>query len=130
VARDEPPPAPWGSFPLVELVVLVALVMLVAGFLSSGARQPVLIGAGLTLGSLAGLELAIREHFSGYRSHILVLAAVPAIVTLGVLFFAALLPAVARIAAALAVFLVTAWVLQESFKRRSGGLPFRIRGWR
>ena len=25
--------------------------------------------AGLVLGSLAGLELAAREHFAGYRSH-------------------------------------------------------------
>ena len=36
--EDERPPAPWGSFPLVELVVLVALVMLVVGFFVDGAR--------------------------------------------------------------------------------------------
>ena len=33
-----------------------------------------LIGTGLALGSLAGLELSIREHFAGYRSHTLLLA--------------------------------------------------------
>ena len=39
--------------------------------------------------SLAGLELAIREHFAGYRSHTLVLAAVPAVAVLAVLFYLA-----------------------------------------
>ena len=33
---------------------------------------------------LAGLELVVREHFSGYRSHTLILAALPAAVVLGV----------------------------------------------
>jgi hypothetical protein len=130
VARDQPPAAPWGSFPLVELVVLVALVMLLVGFFSSGPRQPVLIGAGLALGSLAGLELAIREHFSGYRSHILVLAAAPAILTLAILFFTSTLAPAIRLGAALIVFGVAAWALREAFKRASGGLSFRIRGFR
>ena len=35
---DQRPPAPWGSFPLVELVVLVAIVMLVGGFVIRGGR--------------------------------------------------------------------------------------------
>ena len=35
-ALDERPPAPWGSFPLVELVVLVAIVMLLGGFVDPG----------------------------------------------------------------------------------------------
>jgi len=129
-ARDEPPPAPWGSFPLSELVVLTALVLLVVGFLSSGWRQPILIGAAVAIGGLAGLEIAVREHFAGYRSHILVLAAVPAIAVLGILFFAGLLPVIGRVAIALAVFLLAARALSEGFKKRSGGLPFRIRGWR
>src|SRR6476469_6902499 len=71
---QERPPAPWGSFPLVEIIVLVALVMLVVGFFVGGTRGPALLGTGLALGSLAGLELSIREHFGGYRSHTLLLA--------------------------------------------------------
>src|ERR687897_1984351 len=67
------PSAPWGSFPLTELVVLVALVLLVAGFFVAPPRGPVMLGAGLVLGSLAGLELAAREHLAGYRSHTLLL---------------------------------------------------------
>ena len=62
---DGPPPAPWGSFPLSELVTLVALVFLVLGFFTAPPRGAIMIGAGLVLGSMAGLELSVREHFSG-----------------------------------------------------------------
>ena len=37
--------------------------------------------AGLVLGSLAGLELAAREHFASYRSHSSLLAACAAFAT-------------------------------------------------
>src|SRR4051794_7558764 len=73
--RDERPPAPWGNFPLTEIAILVGLVLLVAGFFVTPPQGVVMIGVGLGLGSLAGLELAIREHFAAYRSHNLLLAA-------------------------------------------------------
>ena len=57
--------------------------MLVAGFVVQGGRGPVLIGVGLVLGALAGLELSIREHFAGYRSHTLVLSGALAVAVLG-----------------------------------------------
>src|SRR5207248_6547028 len=34
---DERPPAPWGKFPLVELVVLLALILLPLSFVVGGA---------------------------------------------------------------------------------------------
>src|SRR3954463_2423866 len=64
---DDRPPAPWGSFPLVELVVLLALILIVAGFIIRGERGGTMIVGGLALGSLAGIELSIREHFAGFR---------------------------------------------------------------
>ena len=73
-APDARPQAPWGSFPLVELVVLVAIVMLVGGAVVQGRQGAVMIAVGLVLGALAGMELSIREHFAGYRSHTLVLS--------------------------------------------------------
>ena len=129
---DDPPPAPWGSFPLVELVVLVAIVLLIAGFIVSGIQGQVMIGTGLVLGSLAGLELSAREHFAGYRSHTLLLAGAVALIVLGALFFLASrgLPPVARIAIAAAVFGLSAWWLTATFRRRSGGLAFRVGGFR
>lgn len=130
---DAPPPAPWGSFPMVELVTLIGIVMLVAGFVVGGSsRGPILIVAGIAIASLAGLELAIREHLAGYRSHTLVLAGVPAVIVLGVFFVAApdaLSPAL-RIAIAAAVFAVFALALARLFTRRSGGRAFKLKGFR
>jgi hypothetical protein len=129
---DDPPAAPWGSFPLIELVVLVAIVMLIGGFIVSGMQGNVMIGTGLALGSLAGLELSAREHFAGYRSHTLLLAGSVALVVLAALFFLAPsgLPPLARIAIAAAAFGIAAWWLTTMFRRRSGGLPFRLSGLR
>jgi hypothetical protein len=129
---DGPPEAPWGSFPLVELVVFLGIVLLVVGFVAGGAHGTVLIVAGLGLASLGGLELAVREHFSGYRSHTTLLAALVAVVCLAILFLGAsdLMAPVARIAVAAGVFGLAAWGLTVVFRRASGGLAFRIRGFR
>ena len=122
-ALDERPPAPWGSFPLVELVVLVAIVMLVGGLAIKGGRGPVMIGVGLVLGALAGLELSIREHFAGYRSHTLVLSGAVAVLG-GLAFLTLWLPL--ALAAASAVFALAAWGLTRAFRRRSGQ-AFKVR---
>jgi uncharacterized membrane protein YhiD involved in acid resistance len=116
----------------VELVVLVGIVLLVAGFIVSGNRGTVMIVTGLVLASLAGLELASREHFAGYRSHTLVLAGTAAVASLAILFIAApsVLSPLLRIAAGAAVFALAAWGLTVAFRRASGGLAFRIRGFR
>ena len=45
-----------------------------------------MIFAGISLASLAALELALREHFSGYRSHSSVLAGFVAVLVLGLGF--------------------------------------------
>src|SRR5215218_1250866 len=74
---EDRPPAPWGSFPLVELVVLLGLILMVLGFfVVNGPRQGPMVVGGLVLASLGGLELIVREHFAGFRSHTTVLAAV------------------------------------------------------
>jgi hypothetical protein len=120
----ERPPAPWGKFPLVELVVLLSIVLVVIGFFMSGLRAATLIAAGITLGALAGLELSIREHFAGYKSHSSVLAGAPAVLVLGFGFFLGVAPIV-NLAAGVLVFLVGLYLFREAFKRRSGGIGFR-----
>jgi hypothetical protein len=125
---DERPPPPWGSFPIVELVVLLAIALFVFGMIVRGDRGAVMLMAALVLGSLAGLELSIREHFAGYRSHTTLLAAVATFAAMALTFVAggrgdtarALLVIVAPI-----VFVTTFWGLRQAFKRRSGGLGFR-----
>ena len=109
--------------------MLVAIVMLIGGFFVSGTRGVVMIGTGLVLGSLAGLELSVREHFAGYRSHTALLSGAAALAVLAILFFVGPegLPPVGRIAAAAAAFALAAWGLTAAFRRRSGGLSFRVK---
>jgi hypothetical protein len=125
---DERPPAPWGKFPLVELVVLLALVLLPLSFVVGGTRGKVMLTASLALGSLAGLELSIREHFSGFRSHTTLLAGACAFASIVIVFFAGGRGDVSRalmLPVGGLVFLGAFWALREAFKRRSGGLGFR-----
>jgi hypothetical protein len=124
---EERPKAPWAPFPLVELVVLLALVLLIAGFAVRGHRGTVMIAAGLVLGTLAGLELSIREHFTGYRSHTALLAGAIALAVLVVLsLLVPAIPVIVRVVLALAVFVLAARVLVRAFQRRSG-LSFKFR---
>jgi lysylphosphatidylglycerol synthetase-like protein (DUF2156 family) len=121
--RDEAPVAPWGRFPLVELCALSAIVLGVWGLL---AHNSILITGAAFLGSVAGLEVAIREHLGGYRSHSLVLAGLCAVVTLTVLAFAHAERSLMLGGAAVA--LVVAFVgFRQLFKRRSGGVAMRVR---
>jgi len=88
-APSERPRAPWHPFPLVELSVLVGLVLLVWGLIRSDEDSGrVMLVCGMALASLGGLETALREHLSGYASHALLLAALPAVLVAGVLLFA------------------------------------------
>jgi hypothetical protein len=125
---DDRPPAPWGDFPLSEIAVLVGVVLLVAGFFVSPPQGFVMIAVGLVLGSLAGLELSIREHFAGYRSHTLLLSAAVGVPAFGVLFVATEIPVAICLAAGLVAYGGSAWLFTQAFRRRSGGALFRLRG--
>lgn len=120
---DERPPAPWGAFPLAELVILAGIVALVVGFL--GGTQA-LIGAGVVLAGLGGLEVAIREHFAGYRSHTTLLAGFPAVVVAVALFYLGNQVIAVCLAAGAVVFAVSFFLARRAFRRASGGLTFRI----
>lgn len=123
-SADERPPAPWGSFPLVELLVLLALGLLLGGFF---AGRGAMIVAGLGIGSVAGLELSIREHFAGFRSHTTLLAGAPTLVAIAVTFFATRHggPRLLFVPVAALVFVTAFWLLRGAFMRRSGGVGFR-----
>jgi hypothetical protein len=122
---DERPSAPWGSFPLSELVILIGIVLITWG-LFSGRPGGQRLAAGLILASLGGGELALREHLAGYRSHTTLLAGGAAfvVVTAVALLFGPV-PVWALLALAVAVFGLAFLGLRELFKRRSGGLAFR-----
>lgn len=124
---DGPPPPLWGSFPLSELVVLIALVMFVASFFVGPPRGPIMFGTSLVLGSLAGLELSAREHFAGYRSHTLLLSAAAGMLVFGGLAVSNTIGPLPSLAAGVAVGAVAAWGLATAFRRRSGGALFKAR---
>ena len=85
---DERPKPPWHPFPLVELCALAGIVLIVLGLLDlESDRGLLLLLAGMVLGSLAGLETALREHFSGYKSHAAVLAGIPGVAAAAGLYF-------------------------------------------
>lgn len=128
-AKDGPPAALWGSFPLSEIVVAVGLVLLIGGLFVAPAQGRVIVGVGLVLASLAGLELSIREHFSGYRSHTSLLAGASGVAAVALVL--ALGHRSLSIWVALAIGAGTgalaAAALIISFRRRSGGASFRLR---
>ena len=129
-ATREKPPAPWGSFPLTELVVLLALILGVFGFISLDThRGKVMVLAAMVLGSLGGLEVSIREHFAGYRSHSALLAGVCTIAVEAPLFFFVTKPpglAVGlRLVVGVVVFGLAFHLLRRAFQRRTGGIGFR-----
>jgi hypothetical protein len=121
----ERPQAPWGSFPLSELVILVGIVLIVWGALSGRDGEERLVG-GLVIASLGGGELALREHLAGYRSHSALLGGVVAfaVVTVVALGLGPVKVWVLILLGA-AVFALTFYAMREVFKRRSGGLGFR-----
>src|SRR4051794_13465733 len=121
----ERPSAPWGSFPLSELVIFVGIVLILRGAFkgSDGAR---FVAAGLVIAGLGGGELALREHMAGYRSHSSLLAGVAAFIAVTIValgFGPVRLPVLLALGAL--VFGATFYAMRELFKRRSGGLGFR-----
>ncbi len=79
LALGERPEAPWHPLPLSELLILIGAIGTVIGF-SRGESGTVLIFAGLAAVLIGTVEVTLREHLSGYRSHTLILSLLPAIV--------------------------------------------------
>ena len=125
-ADDRPPPL-WGAFPLTEIVIFGGLILMVWGFFSgAGGDGNAKLASGLAIASIAGLELAVREHVTGFRSHTTLLSAalaIAALVALGLGVGVDVLGVL--LGAAIIVFAGSFYGLRELFKRRSGGLGFR-----
>lgn len=123
-SKDGRPPAPWGNFPLTQLAVLAGLILIGVGLFTG---DPAILLGGLLLGSLGGLELSLREHFAGYRSHTTLLAAVGGVAVALLTWFVIGLPFAASTAVAAAAFVGLFYLLRKAFIRASGGLSYRIR---
>jgi lysylphosphatidylglycerol synthetase-like protein (DUF2156 family) len=126
-APDDRPPAPWGKFPLAELVILGGIVSLIVGIVG---QSPTAIGVGVALAGLGGLEVAVREHFAGFRSHTTMLAGAVFVLTVGVLFYLADQILAVALGVGAVAFAIAFVLARRAFQRASGGLSFRVGGMR
>jgi hypothetical protein len=120
---DDRPPAPWGSFPLAELTILAGLVALVIGLFGGG---PTAIGIGVALACLGGMEVAVREHLAGYRSHTTLLAGFVFVLVVALLFYAAGQILAVALGVGVVAFVLVFLGLRRVFQRASGGLSFKV----
>jgi hypothetical protein len=113
-AYGERPPGRFGGLPVSEIAIFAGAVALVVGIINHGG--PALI-AGVVICLFGVVEVTTREHFSGYRSHTVLLAAIPAV---AVEFLIALTVGPPAIRALLlvpvaAVFASCSWFLRKRF---------------
>lgn len=111
----ERPASPFGGLPVSEIAILAGVIGLVVGLLDK--RGPAII-VGTIVCVLGVLEVTVREHFSGFRSHAALLAMFPA---------AAVMVAVAfmiggsggrslLLVPVIPVFAVSFWLLRRRFQ--------------
>jgi hypothetical protein len=74
----KPPPSPFGGLPVSEAAILLGIVAVGVWFFLGGGAATLIVG--LLVMAFGVIEVSVREHFSGYRSHTTLLAAIPAIV--------------------------------------------------
>lgn len=112
---------------MAELVILAGIVALVIGLLGD---HPTAIFVGIALAGLGGLEVAIREHFAGYRSHTTLLAGAAAVLVTGLLLYAAHQILAVALGCGAIAFAIAFFLARRAFQRASGGLSYRIGGMR
>lgn len=111
----ERPPSPFGGLPISELAIFCGLVGLAFGvFGHNGAA----LAVGAIVCALGVVEFTAREHFSGFRSHAALLAAVPAVlVETGIaLVFGVPRQAGLLLLPVVPVFGVSFWLLRRTFQ--------------
>ena len=121
---DEAPKPPWAPVPLTEICIFVGIILIAVALLG-GSQRGLLIGFGLALILIATLELCLREHLAGYRSHSVLVAACSAVVLALPLALLTGLSKVLLLAAAAVIFGLLWWLLRSLFRSRSGGMSWR-----
>jgi hypothetical protein len=74
--EGERPASPFGGLPVSEIAIFAGLVAIIVWLIRGGTATLVV---GLAVTALGVVEFTAREHFSGYRSHTSLLAAIPAL---------------------------------------------------
>jgi hypothetical protein len=78
-ALGERPEPPWHPVPLSELLILVGVIGTFVGLNKGLSHGGPPLFAGLAAVIIGTIEVTLREHLSGYRSHTLILALLPTI---------------------------------------------------
>lgn len=111
----ERPTSPFGGLPISEFAIFAGIVGLVVGLITDG--KPAMVVGAIVCG-LGVTEVTAREHFSGFRSHCTLLAAVPAV--LGEVAFALIAGVPAQRALLLVPLVViwapSFWLLRRTFR--------------
>jgi hypothetical protein len=76
----ERPRPPWYPLPLSELLILAGAIGTVVGLRRGVSNGGPVLFAGLAAVIIGTIEVTLREHLGGYRSHALILALLPTIV--------------------------------------------------
>jgi hypothetical protein len=76
----ERPQAPWHPLPLSELLILVGGIGVIVAWQRGIQSEGTLLAASIVAVAIGTVEVTFREHMSGYRSHTIMLAVIPAIV--------------------------------------------------
>lgn len=113
----ERPPSPFAPVPVSELAILVGAVGALIGKLSHSSSALIV---GIVVCTLGVLEVTAREHFAGFRSHAMLLAAVPAV---AIVIASAVVMGTPRqrstrelmLASAVPVFALLFWLLRKRF---------------
>lgn len=74
LAVGERPKPPWHPLPLSEILILVGAIGTVVGLNKGVSHGGPPLFAGLAAVVLGTIEVTLREHLSGYRSHAVMLA--------------------------------------------------------
>jgi hypothetical protein len=104
-------------------VILAGIVALAVGVIGG---HPTALAVGVALAGLGGLEVAIREHFAGFKSHTTLLAGAGFVLTTGLVFYVGGQVLAVALALGAVAFAGVFLLARRAFQRASGGLSYRI----
>ena len=112
------PPSPFGGLPVSEIAIFAGAVGVIVGLIQRGGAALIV---GIVVCTLGVVEVTAREHFSGYRSHAMLLAAIPAVAVEVIVVVAVGAPGQRRdralmLLAVVPVFGVLFWLLRKRFQ--------------
>jgi hypothetical protein len=114
--RGERPESPFGGLPVSELAIFIGGIAVIVGFITSKSAALIV---GFVICALGVLEFTAREHFTGYRSHAMLLALFPAVVlefVLAAIFGSGPSHRGVLIGAVVPVYAAVAWFLRQRYR--------------